>query len=104
VIGSIDRHKYQTLLRRTAGLTANQRLILLTYAHLQTDRNGTVERTAAELADLLGLSPTVFSRLRKQLVTDQWLEQSDRLGSIRYYRLASKVTGEHVVVPLRRAT
>lgn len=102
MIAGVDRQQYQELLQRTTGLTANQRLIVLTYAHLPTDRTGTVQRTASELAQLLGLSPTVFSRLRKQLIANEWLEQSGRLGSIRYYRLAPRVTGRDVVVPLRR--
>ncbi|MFJ3309429.1 replication initiation protein, RepL2 [Streptomyces sp. NPDC086549] len=92
------------LLEHTAGLPANQRLILMLYAAHPTDRAGTVGKTAAELADILGMSPTVFSRTRRQIVESGWLEESERLGHIRYYRLSPKATGEEVVVPLRRAT
>ncbi|MCF3137213.1 MULTISPECIES: helix-turn-helix domain-containing protein [Streptomyces] len=92
------------LLTHTAGLPANQRLILTLYAAHPTDRAGTVSKTAAELAEVLGMSPTVFSRTRRQLVEAGWLEESERLGHIRYYRLSPKATGEEVVVPLRRAT
>jgi DNA-binding MarR family transcriptional regulator len=92
------------LLEHTAGLPANQRLILMLYAAHPTDRAGTVSKTAAELADVLGMSPTVFSRTRRQIVESGWLEESERLGHIRYYRLSPKATGEEVVVPLRRAT
>lgn len=92
------------LLGHTAGLPANQRLILMLYAAHPTDRAGTVSKTAAELADILGMSPTVFSRTRRQIVESGWLEESERLGHIRYYRLSPKATGEEVVVPLRRAT
>lgn len=99
-----DKQGYVDLLRRTAGLTANQRVIVLTYAMLPADRGGAVVKTAQDLAELLGLSPTVFSRIRRQLIEGGWLEESDRLGHIRYYRLTSKATGEQVVIPLRRAT
>jgi DNA-binding MarR family transcriptional regulator len=92
------------LLEHTAGLPANQRLILMLYVAHPTDRAGTVSKTAAELADVLGMSPTVFSRTRRQIVESGWLEESERLGHIRYYRLSPKATGEEVVVPLRRAT
>ena len=92
------------LLEHTAGLPANQRLILMLYAAHPTDRAGTVSKTAAELAETLGMSPTVFSRTRRQVVEAGWLEESERLGHIRYYRLSPKATGEEVVVPLRRAT
>ncbi|EGJ72632.1 hypothetical protein STTU_p0020 (plasmid) [Streptomyces sp. Tu6071] len=90
------------MLTRSAGLTANQRLVLMLYATHKTDRSGAVPVTAAELAAHLGLAPTVFSRTRRQLVAGGWLEESERFGHIRFYRLAPKSTGEQVVVPLRR--
>jgi DNA-binding MarR family transcriptional regulator len=97
------QEKFKAFLRRTAGLTANQRLILQMYVNLATDRSGTVEMPGKELALLIGLAPPVFSRLRKQLIEDGWLEESGRPhGRIHYYRLAPKATGEQVVVPLRR--
>ncbi len=85
--------KYMELLQKTAGLTANQRLIVMLYALLAPERDGTVRKTAAQLAALLNLSPTVFSRLRRQMITDGWLEEGDKLGHIRYYRLSPKATG-----------
>lgn len=68
------------------------------------DRAGAVIETGAKLAELVGMSPTVFSRTRRQVVEAGWLEESERLAHISYYRLSAKCTGEDVVVPLRRAT
>lgn len=68
------------------------------------DRAGAVVETGANLAQLVGMSPTVFSRTRRQFVDAGWLEESERLAHISYYRLSQKSTGEQVVVPLRRAT
>ncbi|MFE9679466.1 hypothetical protein ACFYO5_36075 [Streptomyces sp. NPDC006259] len=53
----------------------------------------------ANLAKLVGMSPTVFSRTRRQVVEAGWLEESERLAHISYYRLSAKSTGEDVVVP-----
>jgi hypothetical protein len=102
-----DTQKHLALLLSTAGcgLTANQRLILMAYSMLTTERSGVVLKTGAELAKLLDLDPTVFSRLRRGLIREGWLEESGSpLGNIRYYRLSEKATGDQVVVPLRRAT
>ncbi|MHC0433513.1 replication initiation protein, RepL2 [Streptomyces sp. O3] len=99
-----DKIKTLHLLQRTAGMTANQRLVVMLYAVHPADRSGAVIETAAELAKLVGLSPTVFSRTRRQVIEAGWLEESERLAHIRYYRLSPKATGENVVVPLRRAT
>lgn len=99
-----DDKRNLDLLQRTAGLTANQRLVVMLYALHPTDRAGTVAETGAQLAKLVGLSPTVFSRTRRQAVEAGWLEESERLAHISYYRLSPKATGENVVVPLRQAT
>ncbi|EPH45359.1 replication initiation protein, RepL2 [Streptomyces aurantiacus] len=99
-----DKRKMLQLFQDTAGMTANQRLIVMLYAMHPTDRAGTVVETAAELAKLLGMSPTVFSRTRRQIIKAGWLEESERLAHISYYRLSPKATGESVVVELRRAT
>ncbi|MEV0244923.1 replication initiation protein, RepL2 [Streptomyces sp. NPDC050674] len=69
-----------------------------------TDRSGAVLETAANLAKLVGMAAPVFSRTRKQVIEAGWLEETERLGHIRYYRLDPKRMGENVVVPLRRAT
>jgi hypothetical protein len=52
----------------------------------------------------VGMFPTVFSRMRRQVVEAGWLEETERLAHISYYRLSAKSTGEEIVVPLRRAT
>ncbi|MEU3796000.1 replication initiation protein, RepL2 [Streptomyces fructofermentans] len=99
-----DKLRTLSLLQRTVGLTANQRLVVMLYACHPTDRSGAVLETALELAKLVGLSPTVFSRTRRQVIEAGWLEESERLAHIRYYRLSPKATGENVVVEFRRAT
>jgi DNA-binding MarR family transcriptional regulator len=99
-----EKEQHLALLRRTAGLSPNQRLIVLLYAMVPTDRAGAVCKTGQELSDLVGLTPTMFSRIRRQLVEAGWLEESGHFAHIKYYRLTSKATGEQIVVPLRRAT
>ena len=99
-----DKRRLLDVLHRTAGMTANQRLVVMLYAVHPTDRGGAVIDTGANLAQLVGMSPTVFSRTRRQVVEAGWLEESERLAHISYYRLSEKSTGEDVVVPLRRAT
>lgn len=99
-----ERHTMLQLLQQTSGLTANQRLIVMLYAMHPTDRAGAVIETAANLAHLVGMSPTVFSRTRRQVIDAGWLEESDRLAHIRYYRLTPKATGQKTVVTLRQAT
>ncbi|MEU6708145.1 replication initiation protein, RepL2 [Streptomyces wuyuanensis] len=99
-----DKRKLLDILQRTAGMTANQRLVVMLYAMHPTDRAGAVTETGAHLAKLVGMSPTVFSRTRRQVVEAGWLEESERLAHISYYRLSAKSTGEDVVIPLRRAT
>lgn len=104
MISSDDKHKNLDLLEKTVGMTANQRLVVMLYALHPTDRSGAVLETAANLAKLVGMAPPVFSRTRKQVIEAGWLEESERIGHIRYYRLDPKRLGESVVVPLRRAT
>lgn len=99
-----DKRKLLDVLHRTAGMTANQRLVVMLYAMHPADRSGAVIETGVNLAKLVGMSPTVFSRTRRQVVEAGWLEESERLAHIRYYRLSPKSTGEDTVIPLRRAT
>ncbi|MGW3313878.1 replication initiation protein, RepL2 [Streptomyces sp. NPDC001073] len=101
---SDDKQKNLELLEKTAGMTANQRLVVMLYALHPTDRSGAVLKTAAELAKLVGMSPTVFSRTRNQVIDAGWLEQTEKLAHIKYFRLDPKRMGQSVVVPLRRAT
>ncbi|MFF3503312.1 replication initiation protein, RepL2 [Streptomyces sp. NPDC003247] len=85
-------------------MTANQRLVVMLYALHPTDRSGAVLETAANLAQLVGMAPTVFSRTRKQVIEAGWLQETERIGHIKYYRLDPRRLGENIVVPLRRAT
>jgi hypothetical protein len=104
VISHDDKQKNLELLEKTAGMSANQRLVVMLYALHPTDRSGAVLETAANLAKLVGMAPPVFSRTRKQVIEAGWLEETERIGHIKYYRLDPKRMGENVVVPLRRAT
>lgn len=104
MISSDDKQKNLKLLEKTAGMSANQRLVVMLYALHPTDRSGAVLETAANLAKLVGMAPPVFSRTRKQVIEAGWLEETERIGHIKYYRLDPKRLGENVVVPLRRAT
>lgn len=104
--GPVIRDDKQTnleLLEATAGMTASQRLAIMLYALHPTDRSGAVPETAARLANSSAW-PLPFSRTRKQVVEAGWLEETERIGHIRYYRIDPKRLGENVVVPLRRAT
>lgn len=101
---SDEKHKNLQLLERTAGMTANQRLVVMLYALHPTDRSGAVLETAATLAKLVGMAAPVFSRTRKQVIEAGWLEETEKIGHIKYYRLDPRRLGENVVVPLRRAT
>ncbi|MFF3920242.1 replication initiation protein, RepL2 [Streptomyces sp. NPDC001393] len=103
-MSSDDKQKNLKLLEKTAGMSANQRLVVMLYALHPTDRSGAVLETAANLAKLVGMAPPVFSRTRKQVIEAGWLEETERIGHIKYYRLDPKRMGENVVVPLRRAT
>lgn len=99
-----DKHENLQLLEKTAGMSANQRLVVMLYALHPTDRSGAVLETAANLAKLVGMAAPVFSRTRKQVIEAGWLEETERIGHIKYYRLEPKHLGQSVVVPLRRAT
>jgi hypothetical protein len=102
VISDDDKRNSLELLEKTAGMTANQRLIVMLYALHPTGRSGAVLETAANLAALVGMAPPVFSRTRKQVIAAGWLEEAERVGHIKYYRLARSM-GENTVAPLRRA-
>lgn len=57
---SDDKQQNLRLLEATAGMTANQRLVVMLYALHPTDRSGAVLETAAQLAKLVGMAPPVF--------------------------------------------
>ncbi|MEU0770660.1 MarR family transcriptional regulator [Streptomyces albogriseolus] len=60
-----------------------------------------VERTAAELAERIGVPASHFSRARRELVADGWLEETHKEGQVRFFRLGERATGREVVVPMR---
>lgn len=93
------------VLRRTKELPPNQRLVLQLYAIMPKEPGGAVRKTARELAeDELGWTPTLFSRVRGQLVEDGWLEFVDKLSNSPIYRLGERATGQRTVIPLRSRT
>ncbi|MBT2897982.1 hypothetical protein HET64_15440 [Streptomyces sp. McG3] len=60
-----------------------------------------VERTAATLASLMGVSATHFSRARRELEAEGWVELTHSEGQVKFYRLGQRATGREVVVQLR---
>lgn len=98
-----DTCEFLALLRRTCDLMPAQRLVIVLCAVSEADRGGVVHETGRGLAQQLGMTPTVFSRLRKRLVRRGWLEELERFAHISYYRLSSRALGEGTVVPMRRA-
>ncbi|MEV1040522.1 replication initiation protein, RepL2 [Streptomyces sp. NPDC050204] len=93
------------VLRRSGELTPNQRLVLQLYAVMPKEPSGAVRRTARELAeDELGWTPSLFSRVRGQLVEGGWLEFVDKLSNSPIYRLGERATGRRTVIPLRSRT
>ncbi|MGW1496444.1 replication initiation protein, RepL2 [Streptomyces sp. NPDC002402] len=93
------------VLRRSEDLTPNQRLLLQLYAIMPKEPGGAVRKTARELAeDWLGWTPSLFSRVRGQLVEDGWLEFVDKLSNSPIYRLGERATGQRTVIQLRSRT
>lgn len=72
----------------------------MTYAILG-DLDSVVERTAAELAERIGVPAPHFSRARGELVEDGWLEHTHSEGQVKFFGLGQKAAGREVVVPLR---
>ncbi|MER6563298.1 replication initiation protein, RepL2 [Streptomyces sp. NPDC001027] len=93
------------VLRRSEALSPNQRLVLQLYAIMPKEPGGAVRKTARALAeDELGWKPTLFSRVRGQLIEDGWLEYVDKLSNSPIYRLGERATGQRTVIPLRSRT
>ncbi|MFF7953714.1 hypothetical protein [Streptomyces griseorubiginosus] len=88
------------LQERTSTLPHLKQNILVTYAILGGLENS-VERTAAELAERIGVPASHFSRARRELEADGWLEYTHKEGQVKFFRLGEKATGREVVVPLR---
>ncbi|MGT2532894.1 hypothetical protein ACU4GG_41895 [Streptomyces nojiriensis] len=48
------------------------------------------------------MSPQLFSRVRRELISGGWLEEfGERLGHMRFYRRTDRTTGRQTVTPLR---
>ncbi|MEF9908615.1 replication initiation protein, RepL2 [Streptomyces flavovirens] len=101
------REEIRDLLKVTSDLPPLQRLVIILYASMDQDDTGTVNATGAMLAAEAGMTPQLFSRVRRELVAAGWLEENPalRVGNVRYYRLTSKaVFGlDDNVIPLRSA-
>lgn len=85
---------------RISELSHLKQNVVMAYAILGGLEHG-VERTAADLAGLTGVPAPHFSRARRELETDGWLEYTHREGQVKFFRLGEKATGRRVVVPLR---
>ncbi|MEU0630741.1 hypothetical protein [Streptomyces sp. NPDC005989] len=59
-----------------------------------------VEQTGANLAALVGVPAPHFSRARRELEADGWLEHTHNVGQVKFFRLGETATGSPVVVPL----
>jgi DNA-binding MarR family transcriptional regulator len=84
------------------GLTPAQRIVVMLYCLSESDRAGVVVQTGQDLARQAGMSPTTFSRVRRQLVEAGWLEPSRKFAHITYFRLSPHALGEPPVVAVRR--
>jgi hypothetical protein len=105
VTANDSNEEHRALMRRAKELAPAPRLLLSLYMLMPKDRTtGAVRVTAKELADEIGWKESVFSRTRKVLVDGGWLEEADKYGNVRVYRLTDKALGvRSTVVPLRPA-
>ena len=95
-----SREDVRRLMRVTSPLAPNQRIVVILYAsHDQDPDSGAVPVDAKELAAEINMDPSLFSRLRGQLVERGWMEKIDDTV---YYRLTAKADGSDNVLPLRR--
>lgn len=100
------REQIRDLMKLTSELPPLQRLVVILYAAMDQDEQGTVYETGATLAAEAGMTPQLFSRVRRELVASGWLEESPgRIGNVRFYRLTSKANpdGGASVISLRSA-
>ncbi|MDV9190948.1 replication initiation protein, RepL2 [Streptomyces sp. SR27] len=101
------REEIIELLHRTSDLPPLQRILVLAYAAADQDDTGTVLETGIKIAEDIGMSAQLFSRVRRELISSGWLEEDapSRIGNVRYYRLTEKATGDEPsnVIALRSA-
>ncbi|MFB7341253.1 hypothetical protein ACFCZ6_14445 [Streptomyces hydrogenans] len=88
---------------RLSGLPHLKQNMLRAYA-LYGGLEGPVEKTAADLARLVGIAAPHFSRARRELEQEGWLEYTHSEGQVKFFRLGEKATGRTVVVSMRHAT
>lgn len=86
------REEIRDLLKLTKDLPPLQRLVVILYASMDQDETGTVPVTGLHLAAEAGMTPQLFSRVRRELVSSGWLEENPamRIGNVRFYRLTEK--------------
>ncbi|WP_457437313.1 winged helix-turn-helix domain-containing protein [Streptomyces sp. MN6] len=84
---------------RISDLSHLKQNVLVTYAILGGLEHS-VERTAAELAELIGVPAPHFSRARRELEDAGYLECTHKEGQVRFFRLGEEATGRNVVVEL----
>ncbi|OPG02875.1 hypothetical protein B1R27_30820 [Streptomyces sp. GKU 895] len=90
----------ETLQQRISKLPHLKQNVVMTYAILGGLEHS-VERTAADLAELIGVPAPHFSRARRELADAGWLEHTHSEGQVKFYRLGDTATGRKIVVPLR---
>ncbi|MFD7065460.1 hypothetical protein [Streptomyces sp. NPDC059906] len=86
----------EALQARISDLSHLKQNMLMTYAVL----GGLDERTAAELAELIGVPAPHFSRARRELEAAGYLECTHTMGQVKFFRLGEAATARQVVVPL----
>ncbi|MFF9497182.1 hypothetical protein [Streptomyces flaveolus] len=89
----------EALQARISDLSHLKQNVLMTYAILGGLDNS-VERTAAELAELIGVPAPHFSRARRELEAAGYLECTHTMGQVKFFRLGEAATARQVVVPL----
>ncbi|WP_432034463.1 replication initiation protein, RepL2 [Streptomyces antibioticus] len=100
------REEIIELLKLTSALPPLQRILILAYAAADQDETGTVLETGVKIAEDIGMSVQLFSRVRRELIGSGWLEEDvpARIGNVRYYRLTEKAAGQASnVIALRSA-
>lgn len=87
-------------MERAGELHAVQRNVVVLYA-LLGGLHGVIEEPGYRLAERLSMTPAGFSRVRRELVAEGWLELVTKVSNIPFYRLGDKATGRQTVVQLR---
>lgn len=85
-------------------LSPNQRLVVLLYGSSTQTADGTVVIRATELAATVGMTASVLSRTRKELVELGWLEESGSVGRVKLYRLNPALAPENAAQEPPRPT